>query len=64
MSPESLASAGQLLVIMPAVIVGGVSILTFWGSAYSNGCLLKEATDGYSFNSQCFNHPARRFRWH
>lgn len=28
MSPESLASAGQLLVILPAVIVGGVSILT------------------------------------
>lgn len=28
MSPESLASAGLLLVIMPTVIVGGVSILT------------------------------------
>ncbi|HLE27282.1 MAG TPA: hypothetical protein VI793_04145 [Anaerolineales bacterium] len=28
MSPESLASAGQLLVIMPAVVFGGVSILT------------------------------------
>jgi hypothetical protein len=28
MSPESLASAGQLLIIFPAVIFGGVSILT------------------------------------
>ena len=28
MSPESLASAGLVLVIMPTVIVGGVSILT------------------------------------
>ena len=28
MSPESLTSAGLLLVIMPTVIVGGVSILT------------------------------------
>jgi hypothetical protein len=28
MSPQSLASAGQLLVILPAVIFGGVSILT------------------------------------
>ena len=28
MSPESLASAGLLLVILPTVIVGGVSILT------------------------------------
>jgi len=28
MSPESLASAGLLLVIMPTVIFGGVSILT------------------------------------
>jgi hypothetical protein len=28
MSPESLASAGQLLVLLPAVIFGGVSILT------------------------------------
>ena len=28
MSPESLASAGQLLVTMPAVVFGGVSILT------------------------------------
>ena len=28
MSPESLTSAGQLLVILPTVIFGGVSILT------------------------------------
>lgn len=28
MGPQSLASAGQLLVILPAVIFGGVSILT------------------------------------
>lgn len=28
MRPESLASAGQLLIILPAVIFGGVRILT------------------------------------
>jgi hypothetical protein len=28
MSPESVASAGRLLVILPTVIAGGVSILT------------------------------------
>jgi hypothetical protein len=28
MSPESLVSAGRLLVILPTVIIGGVSVLT------------------------------------